>query len=127
VINIGGNIVGGEKNYGYYFVLIGEDAGRIKSFNEIAGGGSSEISLGLEIGRVDFTGIPNYFHSNFLFGFREKGWIGAGEIFGGSSKVSWSHVGKNYIISNNISIGFSVSIIPGISIGYNRGNIEKIK
>jgi hypothetical protein len=79
--------------------------------------------VGIEFGRIDYTGSPKKFNSTMIYGKRSKAWIGAGEIIGGSVSASWGKVQGGHVISTGFSAGLSICPFV-ISVGYNEGNIN---
>ncbi len=121
--DIGGLFVGAEKDWRGFFILVEKDIGKFLPYSGLAGGGGSEASAGFEYSRIDYTGNPSDFQTKYLFGFRNKVWIGAGAFIGGSIGFAWNKVKGNYIFSTSISFGGSLS--PWIiSAGYNYGEIR---
>jgi RHS repeat-associated protein len=120
----GWSFVGAEGDAGKFFILVGKDKGKFVSFKELAGGGATDAGLGVELGRIDISGNPYDFTSEYLFGARDKVWLSAGEGISAGGAFSWSSFnGINvYGSSIQISIGLSPWFISG---GYNHGVIEK--
>jgi hypothetical protein len=114
----GGLAVGAEKDWGYFFVLSGDDIGKIIPFSELAGGGSPSTGVGFEIGRIDLANKSIPFKADMLFGLRNKTWIDIGFV-GGARAVSYYQ--GNKIISRSLSIGISASPFGPYSGGWNHG------
>lgn len=56
-----------------------------------------------EIGRIDYTGNPDNFQSSFLFGDRNKVWVGGNPgLLTGSVAVSKSNVGDDKVIATSL-------------------------
>jgi len=120
----GWSFVGAEGDAGKFFILVGEDKGKFVSFKEIAGGGATDAGLGVELGRIDISGNPYDFNSNYLFGARDKVWLSAGEGISAGGAFSWSSYNNRSVYGSSIQIGIGLS--PWfISGGYNHGVIER--
>jgi len=123
-IDAGVLIAGAETDIGFFVILAGSDAGMILPFTEVAGGGASEIGLGVELGRIDFTGPIERYKANLLFGPRWKVWLGPSTgIFGISGAIFTSEVKGGYIIGAGIQLGVGHST-PIISGGFNYGEVK---
>jgi RHS repeat-associated protein len=126
-IDGGFSIVGAEFDKGVFFMLTGNDKGVFKSFTEIAGGAATDISLGIEIGRIDISGSSNDVSISDLYGIRDKLWVSvstgnAGLFIGGS--LSWSSSRGQTVTAGSVQIGGFISIFPVIFGGYNHGSIK---
>jgi hypothetical protein len=121
-IDIGGGLVGAEYDRGYFFVLAGDDSGKLIPYSEFAGGAATEASVGIEIGRVDLVDKSIPFKTEMLFGERIKGWVGAPFVGGAVSHST--HDGVS-LISKSINIGISISPFIIGTLGGNKGLIER--
>jgi RHS repeat-associated protein len=121
--DIGGSLVGAEKDFGGIFIIAGEDAGEFVSFSELAGGAAPDGSVSVEFARIDFSGNANVFKKDYLFGERTKGWFGAGLVLGGNVGFAISKVGDYSVTATSVSIGVALSPIT-ISFGLNIGEIK---
>jgi hypothetical protein len=123
--DIGAMFAGMEVDRGYAFILAGKEAGELLPFTEFAGGGSNHAEAGFEIGRIDYTRNADDFKGNYIYGERNKVFIGAGEGFGGGIGLAWGKVPKNRgnIITTTISAGFSISPVF-LNAGFNNGEIK---
>lgn len=128
--DIGMMLVGAERDLGGVFILAGNEAGYLYGYDELAGGVSTDGSIGGEIGRIDIYGIAaEKFESDFLRGEYFKGWTSVGEgISGGVGvAVSFPKVGNISItlVATSFQLGFGGTpfIIP-VSGGYNHGNFN---
>ncbi len=124
--DIGGVLVGGEYDVGGAFILVGKNAGEFVAFDEKAGGVAYELSAVLELARIDYTGKPEDFTADMLFGDRKKYWISGGEGFNVGVAYSKSDIvgrGSDYVYSTSVSIGFGFAYFL-ISGGYNTGTIS---
>ncbi|MDP2723264.1 MAG: RHS repeat-associated core domain-containing protein [Bacteroidales bacterium] len=122
-IDIGGSLVGAEKDWGGFFILAGKNAGEYVSFSEIAGGAAPDLSGSIEIGRVDFSGNAADFEKDDLFGDRTKLWIGAGAVIGGNIGFAFGKSGEYSITTTSVSLGVALSPII-MSLGFNVGKVE---
>ena len=82
------------------------------------------MGVGVELGRIDFTGDVSIFSPSYLEGYRDKAWFGlSGIAAGGGVAVSWSYLdGLGWIIGTSIQGGAGVS--TPISGGFNRGTVK---
>jgi len=124
----GWSFVGAEGDAGGFFILAGKDKGKFVSFTEIAGGAASDAGLGFEIGRVDVTGNPDKFTSEYLFGARDKVWGAVsptGEIISVGGGYSWGTAFGQSVTAKSLQFGIGVSPIPFIlGGGYNHGEVK---
>ncbi len=122
----GGEALGLEKDAGFYFILAGQDKGKFFTYLENSSPPwvSLEIGIGIEIGRVDYTGPLNLFNSDVLYGCRNKLW--AGFLFGGTG-LSWAKTEHGMVIGINTSYGFSLAPFYDVSAGFNKGTIAPLK
>lgn len=127
-IDGGGSFVGAERDAGIFFILVGKEKGTFKSFDEIAGGIAPDAGFGLEIGRVDVSGDPNKFTSEYLYGLRRKAWLSVsptGEFTSVGGAFSWSTVEGVKVSTTAIQFGLGVGPLPFIlGGGYNFGEIR---
>jgi hypothetical protein len=121
----GWSLVGAEGDKGWFFILVGEDKGKIFSFKEIAGGGGTDAGGGIEIGRIDVLDKHDAFNSSYLFGSREKFWISGGAGISAGGAVSWSTYNNQTIIGSSLQIGAGLSVLGVFSVGYNIGDINR--
>jgi len=121
----GWEFMGHEGDKGGFLVLVGEDKGNFYSFKEGTRGGiSTSAGYAGEIGRVDVTGNPNLFTSDFFYGFREKWYASYGGFISGGIGYSTSMSGGQPVTAISVQIGFGLNLWP-LSGGYNQGVIEK--
>ena len=120
--DVGGVLLGPEADAGLILILAGENAGEFKSYYELAGGPGTEIGIGIERGRIDYTGDADKFKSSMIYGERKKAWLGAGEIIGASVSGSWGKTQGGYVISTSISAGLSICPFL-ISVRFNEGSL----
>ena len=117
--DVGGSFLGHEVDRGGFYVLIGKDKGKFFSYKEksIYGTGTDAGAAG-EIGRIDVTGNPYLFTSDFVYGYRDKFWAGGGE--GPSIGLAFSLGSYNgqTVTATALQIGWS--FLP-ISLGWNKG------
>ncbi len=122
--DIGAMLVGAERDFGGVFILAGSDAGTFYGYDELAGGISTDGSVGGEIGRYDIYGInPQDFKADFLKGEYFKGWlsVGQGIIAGLSMAVSFPIKGITLVATSiQMGIGATPFVVP-FSGGYNKG------
>jgi hypothetical protein len=117
----GGVFVGAEYDKGYFFVLAGDDYGQLIPYTEDGGGGSPEVSIGVELGRVDLADKSIRFQTEMLFGERNRFWGGAAIVGGAVSHSTYRGVN---LISTSVNIGLSVNPFGAFSAGWNKGKIE---
>jgi RHS repeat-associated protein len=128
----GWSFVGAEGDEGWFLTMVGSDLGKISSFSELAAGGSWDASLGIEVGRVDYTGNPNDFKADFFYGERFKGWgsvaLPYGFSVGGGFAMSSQLDDGHYAIAYAIQGAWGFNPIPGwLTLGFNRGDIKPRK
>jgi hypothetical protein len=125
----GGLLVGAELDAGYFFVVSGDDIGKVIPFSELAGGVSPSSGGGIEFGRIDLADKSLPFQAKMLFGMRDKTWIDIGFVggagIGGARAVSYYR--GNKIISRSLNIGFTPSPFGWFSFGWNHGEIKPKK
>ncbi len=119
-----GELVGAEGGGGWFFILAGDDIGKVMGYGEYAGGLSSDAFLGANIGRVDYSGNPNDFKAYMLYGDRHKAWLGVGEGFSGGFSGAWSNVPGGWIITTEFNAGAGASLFL-LGGGYNFGTISR--
>jgi RHS repeat-associated protein len=123
-----GIVIGGtEFDGGAFMVLVGNDAGNILPYKEIGFMGlAPEVSGSIEFGRIDYTGNPNVFKSEMLFGERTKVWGGIDVGASLGAGVAWGKekLYNSHIISTTFSFGAGVSPFV-ISGGFNYGTVLK--
>ena len=123
----GGSLVGAEKDGGVFFILAGKEKGTFKTFSELAGGISTEAGVGFEVGRVDISGNPNDFTSDYLYGLRDKVWVSVspfGEVISVGGAYAWSSINGRTVSTSSVQLGIGVSPFPFLSGGYNHGRIK---
>ena len=120
-IDAGGVFVGAEYDKGYFFILAGDDYGQLIPYTEDGGGGSPEVSIGVELGRVDLSDKSIPFQTEMLFGERNRFWGGAAIVGGAVSHSTYRGV---HLISTSVNIGLSVNPFGAFSAGWNKGKIE---
>ncbi|NPD83136.1 RHS repeat-associated core domain-containing protein [Lentimicrobium sp. L6] len=121
-IDIGGTLTGAEADTGVFFILAGKDKGSFVAFKEVAGGASPSGGIGIEFGRVDFSGPADKFSSTDLFGMRVKSWV----------SVSVADIGRTTgytiagyeITTTSVTLGISLSPFGPFSGGYNKGEVK---
>ena len=121
--DVGITFVGTEGDAGDFFILAGDEAGAFVSYSEFGGGAGTDLSIGAEIARVDYSGNPSEFKSDMLFGIRSKGWVGVGEVIGGSIGYAESMHGGNTITASSVAFGFTISPFV-VSGGYNKAEVK---
>jgi hypothetical protein len=127
--DVGAMIVGAEYDVGAIFILVGTDKGGFVPYKENAAGGSNDLSIGGEIGRLDFWGPENVVTESSFLGDRFKLWIGQkshnwiGPGAGLSLSLSWPN--RNFMTGVAFQFGFGASPFP-IPFGINYGSVNKI-
>lgn len=130
--DVGFTFLGMEGDLGGFFILAGNDRGSFIPYKEFAGGVGIELGVGMELGRVDFSGKPQQFLSAYLEGTREKFWINGNPLpllsIGGAYSKSEISGGVGTLRCYSISGGAGINpfMLP-ISGGYNEGTITFLK
>ncbi len=122
-LDAGFSLVGAEGDRGSFFILAGSEKGTWQPYSEIAGGGSNEGGVSIEVGRVDVSGnLQDFKGSADLFGSRDKVWSGAGPVSGSRSFGDAS--GNRKVETSSIQVGLTASpmIVTG---GVNTGKVKK--
>ena len=120
-------LVGSERDVGGVLILAGSDVGKIYGYDELAGGFSTDGSVGGEFGRIDLFGMDvQNFKASMLEGEYYKGWVSVGQGLSGGIGLSFSfpQVGTT-IVTTSFQIGFGGTpfIIP-FSGGYQKGKFN---
>ncbi len=117
-------LVGAERDFGGVFIMDGKDAGYFYGYDQLAGGASTDGTIGGEIGRVDIYGInANKFEAAFLEGEYFKGWFSVGQGVSGGISVAVSYPIEGVtIVATSFQFGFGGTpfVIP-VSGGFNKG------
>lgn len=122
-VDIGLTLAGSEADAGYIFMLAGPNTGQIRSMTEIAQGGGTDIGIGGELVRIDYTGNINNFTFSSLRGNRTKIYAGIGEVISVGCGVSYSNsMTGGKVIGTSVQLNFGFSITP-ISGGFNNGDV----
>ncbi len=129
MIDGGTTVAGAEVDGGAIFMLAGKDRGKIKLYGELAAGFGTDIGVGVEISRIDFTGFDNDLMFNVLEGERSK-FYGGVNIFealsvGGAFSISGEKNARVY--GSSVQFGIGASIFGIINFGYNNGVIKIMK
>jgi hypothetical protein len=115
------SFIGHEADKGGFFVLIGSELGQFFTYTEKSRYGTGpDTAAGLEIGRIDVTGNPYLFTSQYVYGTRDKLWLGAGE--GPSLGIGYSLGTYNGVEVTAIALQVGFGFLP-VSVGWNRGVI----
>jgi hypothetical protein len=89
------------------------------------GAGGLEASIGVDIGRLDYSGSSGDFMPDMIFGVRDKVWAGYSVIGGG---YAWTKLLDGKLIQvSSVSIGAALAPMYGVSGGWNRGYVEPLK
>ncbi len=129
-IDGGANLVGVEGDLGIILMVRGEDAGRYITYNEVAGGSGTGLSVGADITRYDFTGGNNNIRLAYLEGFRYKAYAGGSAfgLFGMGGAVSWSKPNDMEYRLLGISFTSGAGGSPFLlDAGYNQGEVNYFK
>jgi RHS repeat-associated protein len=130
-IDAGVTFCGAECDEGMFFMLAGDDLGKVIPYSEFAGGGGSELSLSGEIGRVDVRGVPSgTVKSSYLQGPRRKASLGGSFLdlfnFGGAFAWNSFDLEDGTMVSvNSTSFSVGVGVNPfSLSVLFNVGEIK---
>ena len=124
-IDGGGSFLGHEVDGGGFFVLVGKDKGKFFTYSEKSLFGTGTDAGGaVELGRIDITGNPYNFTADYVYGNRDKYWVGGGE--GPSVGVAYSLGSYNGDSVTAIALQIGFGLIP-ISAGWNFGIISPTK
>jgi hypothetical protein len=117
-----------QRRGGGYFVLIGKDAGGLFAYGEHAPGLAPDGGLGLELGRIDFSGTAKDFKAEYFNGPRTKWYVSLGGDWSIGGAYAWSFAGENNkykLTASSATISYGMSMFGFFSIGGNKGNIVK--
>ena len=111
-----------EYDVGGVFALVGNDIGEFQTYHELGLGVSSDGSLGIEMGRVDYWGKPKDFELGMFNSTRTKGFVNFDALVSIGGAFSFSLVDGHGLTVTAIQGGIGGSLFGWpIGFGVNRG------
>jgi hypothetical protein len=122
-----------EADIGGAFILAGDDIGEFVPYYELTEWAVAyELSGGVEIFRIDYTGESKSFKAEYIYGERTKVYLSVGMQpeslgFGLGGNYAWSNTETGFKVKAfGVSFSWGVCPLP-VSIGINKGTIYPYK